>query len=263
MRTTLGRKELRSRRHLTPIRVRGSSGRNGSRDGVVSRHAFASMNHLAHLLLAGDDPEAQVGQVLADFVTAGSIASFAPGIQAGIRAHQRIDAYADGHPVFCVARKRLRPPYRRFGGVLLDVWFDHFLATGWDQHGNGTSLAEFAQARYRVLHEYRHLRAPRFRVVVEAMRQDDWLVAYSELSFVDRVLHGISRRFKRENPIGSALPVLLENYEALRSDFEEFFPELKAYAGTLRPRSRGPASEANLEGHRRIPQTLPAETRRR
>ena len=195
------------------------------------------MNYLAHLLLAGDDPEAQVGQVLADFVSAGSIASFAPGIRAGIRAHQRIDAYADSHPVFGVARKRLRPPYRRFGGVLLDVWFDHFLAAGWDRHGNGTTLAEFAQTRYRVLHEYRLLAPPRFQIVVEAMRRDDWLVAYSELAFVNRVLQGISRRCKRENPIGSALPVLIENYERLGSDFERFFPDLAEYARTLLPPS--------------------------
>ena len=113
------------------------------------------MNHLAHLLLAGDDPEAKVGQVLADFVRASEIAAFAPGIQAGIRAHQQIDSFGDSHAVFARARKRMKPPYRRFGGVLLDIYFDHFLARCWERSGDGGSLEGFADRTYRTLSDYR------------------------------------------------------------------------------------------------------------
>lgn len=189
-----------------------------------------SVNYLAHLLLAGDDPKAQVGQVLADFVSAGSIATFEAGIQAGIRAHQKIDVYSDTHPVYAAARRRLKPPFRRFAGVLLDVYFDHFLAKGWNCHGDGTALAEFAQQRYKTLRKYRVLASKRFRIVVDAMARDNWLVGYAELEGVERALQGISRRFRRENPIASGATVLIENYGPLRSDFEEFFPQLKEYS---------------------------------
>ncbi len=191
------------------------------------------MNHLAHLLLAGDAPEAKVGQVLADFVTAGEIAKFAPGIQSGIRAHQRIDSFADGHPVFAQARRRLKPPYRRFGGVLLDIYFDHFLARSWERHGDGGPLTGFAERAYRTLHEYRDLPSARFRVVVAAMRRDNWLVGYASLAGVDRALCGLSRRFPRANPLASGGAVLRDQYAALAGDFEEFFPPLAEYARTI------------------------------
>ncbi len=193
------------------------------------------MNHLAHLLLAGDDPEAKVGQVLADFVTAGDIAALAPGIQAGIRAHQRIDSFADSHPVFARARRRLKPPYRRFGGVLLDIYFDHFLARGWERYGDGGSLAGFADRSYRILNEYRDLPSARFRRVVAAMCRDNWLVGYASLAGVDRALQGLSQRFPRANPLASGGAVLRDQYAALEADFGEFFPSLAAYARSLAP----------------------------
>ena len=94
---------------------------------------------------------------------------FQADIQAGIRAHQKIDVYSDNHPVCRAARQRLQPPYRRFAGILLDVYFDHFLARGWSRHGDGTALAEFAQKRYEILVRYRDLPSKRFRLVVDAM----------------------------------------------------------------------------------------------
>lgn len=193
------------------------------------------MNHLAHLLLAGDDPEAKVGQVLADFVTAGDIAAFAPGIQAGIRAHQRIDAFADSHPVFARARRRLKPPYRRFGGILLDIYFDHFLARRWERYGDGGSLAGFADRTYRILNDYRDIPSARFRRVVTAMRRDNWLVGYASLAGVDRALQGLSQRFPRANPLGSGGTVLRDRYDALEADFRAFFPSLAEYARSLIP----------------------------
>ena len=191
------------------------------------------MNHLAHLLLSEDAPEAKVGQVLADCVTAGEIAKFAPGIQSGIRAHQRIDSFTDGHPVFARARRRLKPPFRRFGGVLLDIYFDHFLARTWVRHGDGSPLTEFAERAYRVLHEYRDLPSARFRAVVAAMRRDNWLVSYASLAGVDRALYGLSRRFPRANPLASGGAVLRDQYAPLAGDFEEFFPILAEFARTI------------------------------
>lgn len=198
-----------------------------------------TMNFLAHLLLSENDGEARVGQVLADFVDASSIGTFSAGIQSGIRAHQRIDAFSDRHPAFATARRRLRPPYRRYGGVLLDVYFDHFLASAWERHGNGTDLPEFAESCYRTLHSYRDLPAERFRIAIDAMRRGNWLVGYASVEGVDRALRGVARRCRHENPLDSGASVLKANYESFRSDFEIFFPRLKAYArsmhGTGRP----------------------------
>ncbi|MDE0105957.1 MAG: ACP phosphodiesterase [Bryobacterales bacterium] len=188
-----------------------------------------------------------VGQILADFVTASEISSFPPGIQAGIRRHQRIDAFTDSHPVFSRARRRLRPPHRRFAGVLLDVFFDHFLAVEWHAHGVGGSLSEFAQFCYRVLRQHGGLPAPRYLRAIDAMRRDDWLVNYRNLQGVDRALRGIGRRFPKENPLASGISVLQQDYRAFRSDFRAFFPLLVLEFGrTEAPRRRLGTGDAGL-----------------
>ncbi len=184
------------------------------------------MNHLAHLRLAAPDPDEMVGQVLADFVTAGAIPAFAPAIQAGIRRHQRIDAYTDGHPVVARARRRMRPPNRRFAGVFLDLFFDHFLAREWRVYGDGRPLEEFADFCYGVLRDRRALPAPRYGLAIDAMRRDNWLVGYADLAVVDRVCRAVSRRFPRKNPLASGAQILRNDYEAFRGDFGAFFPAL-------------------------------------
>ena len=187
------------------------------------------MNYLAHLYLAGDDPQAQVGQVLADFVASREIDGFAPGIRAGIRAHQRIDVFTDAHPIVQAARARMSPPYRRYGNILLDLFFDHFLAKKWDRYGGDISLEEFARRSYCNLEAHRDVYPGRFQRVVFFMRQGDWLGSYREVGNIDRALKGISRRLTRSNPLGDAVAVLRTQYKELEGDFTGFFPELEAY----------------------------------
>ncbi len=188
------------------------------------------MNYLAHLYLAGDDPQAQVGQVLADFVASREIDGFAPGIRDGIRAHQRIDVFTDAHPVAQAARRRMAPPYRRYGNILLDLFFDHFLAKNWGRYRGDVALEEFARSSYRNLEDYRDVYpGGRFQLVVLLMRQGDWLGSYRKVENIDRALKGISRRLTRSNPLGDAVSVLRDQYEELGADFAKFFPELEAY----------------------------------
>ncbi len=195
------------------------------------------MNYLAHLYLAGDDPKAQVGQVLADFVLAREIDSFEPGIRAGIRAHQRIDVFTDSHPVVAAARRRMVAPYRRYGNILLDMFFDHFLAKNWDRYRGDVSLEQFSQQCYRVLNGHRDVHRERFQQVVISMQNGDWLGSYRDLDNIDRALRGISRRLTGENPLATGVSVLRVQYDELEADFKTFFPELAHF---VRERTAAP-----------------------
>ncbi len=203
------------------------------------------MNYLAHLYLAGDDPQAQVGQILADFVASREIDGFTPGIRAGIRAHQRIDVFTDTHPIPAAARRRMAPPYRRYGNILLDLFFDHFLAKNWERYRSDVPLGEFARRSYRNLEEHSHIYPGRFRRVVFFMRRGDWLGSYRDTANIDRALKGISRRLTRSNPLGDAVSVLQDQYRELEEDFAKFFPELEEYV-------RKHAETAQRQGPARI-----------
>ena len=192
------------------------------------------MNYLAHLLLAGDDPGLIVGALLGDFVRPRQIPEYSEAIQAGIRLHIQIDVFTDDHPVVARGKARMRAPYRRYAAVLTDIFYDHFLARGWKTFGTAENLEQFAENRYGVLLDHHPLLPPRLQRIVPVMAEQDWLTAYRDLDAVDETLRRLSGRLKRANPLPHAVCMLEENYAALESDFQEFFPQLAAFAKTAR-----------------------------
>ncbi len=188
------------------------------------------MNYLAHLLLAGNADEHVVGGLLADFVRPAEISAYSPGVQAGIRLHQRIDAFSDGHGAFARSRRRLRPPYRRWAPVLVDIFYDHFLAADWNRHSPGEDLDAFRGRVYGVLARSERIFPERLRRMLPRMIGEDWLGSYRDAEGVERTLKRLSRRPKRPNPLADAACVLRENYDGLADDFAEFFPELTEFS---------------------------------
>lgn len=171
--------------------------------------------------------------MLGDFVRPGEIAAYPPEIRAGIGMHQRVDAFSDSHPVFAASRRRFEPPYRRYAGILVDLAYDHFLAKHWDEHSPDVSLPEFAQRAYVVLHEHHAILPLPLQRMLPYMIEDDWLCSYRDLENIGRALRGISRRFRRETPLPTALGAVQANYDGLESDFRLFFPELVDFSAQM------------------------------
>jgi acyl carrier protein phosphodiesterase len=86
------------------------------------------VNYLAHLYLSGHCPERMIGGLLGDFVKGPLRGDYPPAIEAGILLHRKIDVFTDNLPAVRTALSRFEPPYRRFGGILLDLWYPHFMA---------------------------------------------------------------------------------------------------------------------------------------
>jgi acyl carrier protein phosphodiesterase len=90
------------------------------------------MNHLAHALLSGADDGWRLGGLLGDFVRGRMDPRLPLPVQRGIAQHRAIDAYTDNHAEIRALRARFQPPYRRYAGILIDIWFDHLRpATAW------------------------------------------------------------------------------------------------------------------------------------
>ncbi len=92
------------------------------------------MNWLAHLYLSpADDPEFRLGNLLADFIKGGARRELGESFQRGVRCHQAIDAFTDFHPVVQRSRTRIAARHGHFSGILIDVFYDHFLARNWPE----------------------------------------------------------------------------------------------------------------------------------
>ncbi|MDQ2695499.1 MAG: ACP phosphodiesterase [Pseudomonadota bacterium] len=202
------------------------------------------MNFLAHLYLAGDDPQALVGGLMGDFVKGRieTLEGLTPGLRQGIVLHRRVDAFTDAHPLVGRSRGRVQPRFRRYAGILVDVYYDHFLARHWQRYA-AEPLPAFTARVYRVLAGHYALMPPRMQRSVACMIRDDWLGGYRQLAGVGRALRGIEGRLRRESRLGEAVADLEMNYPALEQDFISFFPLLCAFVAEQTAPPPPPARE--------------------
>ncbi|MET0496937.1 MAG: ACP phosphodiesterase [Steroidobacteraceae bacterium] len=191
------------------------------------------MNWLAHVFLSDDDIEFQLGNLLADVVRGPELESMSPQFIRGVQRHKAIDSFTDAHPAVRRSRLRLGPEHRRFSGVLMDVFYDYFLATHWQSYST-VSLEEFTAAFYaNATGSNVHLPAPA-QLLVDRIVGYDLLGQYRNVHGVEQSLRRLSQRlavrWKRDFALESSVPVLLANETALAGDFAEFFPQVQLLA---------------------------------
>jgi acyl carrier protein phosphodiesterase len=187
------------------------------------------LNYLAHLFLSDPHPESLVGNLLGDFARGVDLSGFSPRIQAGVALHFRVDGFTDAHPVVLESKRRIAAPHRRYAGVLVDIFYDHFLAVDWHLYAP-MALDAFTGDAYRALAAHGPILPERMARTCAAMAAGDWLGSYREVESIDLVLRRMSRRLRRENDLGTGAAALRASYEPLREDFHRFFPELLAFA---------------------------------
>ena len=186
------------------------------------------MNWLAHLYLSEPDPAFRIGNLLPDMAPPGVLAGLPEAYQAGIARHRRIDRFTDAHPVVRESVGRFAPPLRRFGGILTDIFYDHFLARDWS-HYSDVPLTDFTRDFYRSVPAHRRHLPPDARRVFFYMRAGDWLASYREVDGIRDALRRLSHRFRRPVELAPATKVLEDHYDAFHNDFRRFFPDLRAH----------------------------------
>lgn len=183
------------------------------------------MNFLAHLYLSGEDEELRFGNFIADAVKGRSLLKYPPGIQNGIRLHRAIDTYTDQHPVVKSSITRLIPNYRKFSGVIVDIYYDHFLASNWSYYSD-TALETFVQQAYKMLiNNYGKLPA-RSKRILPFMITQNWLEGYRHFDVMERVFRGMSRRIKFRSGMEHAVEDLKKDYIEYEKEFFAFFPDV-------------------------------------
>jgi acyl carrier protein phosphodiesterase len=199
------------------------------------------VNWLAHLYLSEPAIEFRLGNLLADLVTAEETAGLGEDFCRGVRRHRAIDAFTDAHPVVRQSRARLNGAHRRFAGILVDVFYDHLLAAGWDRHSD--ELLESFTAGFHTEARASSLALPPLAArVLQRMIAEDRLASYAGIEGVyaalQRLSEHLSERLGRPCVLAEGMPQLLAHREALAADFHQFFPELKSHVAGL------PQSEA-------------------
>jgi acyl carrier protein phosphodiesterase len=197
------------------------------------------MNWLAHLLLSEPDVEHRLGNLLADVVKGKARAALPPGVRRGIACHQAIDAFTDAHPVVSRSKRRLGDEHGRCAGILIDIFYDHFLARDWSRYA-AVPLEQFTAEVYASFRGYASAGLPaEARELLARAGEGDLLGSYRRLTGIEAALRRLSRRLEarlgRPFALERAVVELEAHYDALGRDFAEFFPELRAHIEAGRP----------------------------
>jgi len=190
------------------------------------------MNHLMHLFLSGNDPEILVGNLMGDFVKGRLDDRFPPGIRRGIEIHRKIDSFAAGNAFFLQSKRCIDPCFGHYRAVLVDIFYDHFLARDWDRYSPST-LEEFIRISYQTLCRYEAQLPPRLLELLPRMFSRHWLIAYQEPAGIEIALRRMSTRLARPNPLAEGFAELSKKRDLLQSDFRGFLPEVCTYTGSL------------------------------
>ena len=187
------------------------------------------MNFLAHAYLSGDKPDILIGNFIADHITGNDYDHYRKGIIQGIYLHRKIDSFTDSHPRFLSSKRRLHPNYHKYSGVIVDMFYDHFLANYWSSWSS-CGLTEFTERSYAVLIQNFNILPARTRRILPYMVEDNWLASYADLNFLQLSLQGLATRTPHRSGMEKAVTDLRAHYDLFHSEFRDFFPDLASYA---------------------------------
>lgn len=190
------------------------------------------MNHLAHVFLAPDSPEARVGSILGDFTRGIDVSLLPVSVQQGIRHHRAVDSFTDQHPEVLASKTLFSKQRRRFAGVALDILYDHYLLRHW-QRFSQTDRAIFVEHIYQELQRNEHLMPEKMAQVTRRMVEHDWFGAYRDLESIGYALDRVAGRIRFANKFTGMIDEIRANDVELEKRFLRFFPDLQSFAGDI------------------------------
>ncbi|TYC62528.1 DUF479 domain-containing protein [Marinobacter sp. BW6] len=190
------------------------------------------MNHLAHVFLAPDSPEARVGSILGDFSRGVDLSALPDSVKQGVRHHRAVDSYTDQHPDVLASKQVFSRQRRRFAGVALDILYDHFLLKHWDRFSEVERDA-FIRRTYRELQEKEHLMPDKMARVTQRIVWNDWFGAYQDLDNIGYALDRVAGRIRFRNGFTGIITEIRANQDELERNFLSFFPDLQEFAGGI------------------------------
>jgi len=197
------------------------------------------VNFLAHFHIAdvirrrrGEaDHGLLVGALLGDHVKGPLKGEYPSHWEQGIRLHRRIDALTDSDPATRQCLRAFPAHFRRYGGIALDVCYDHFLSRHWQADWLDTvpqALAAFSEQCYQ------QLQADSRHFPQAARRQSRFLAEYNVLCSlqdwhnIERTLARIARRLQRDNPLSDCGAILTPMQGEIEASFLALYPRLLA-----------------------------------
>ena len=150
---------------------------------------------------------------------------FPADIQKGILLHRAIDTFTDAHPVFRQSTKRLHANYHHYSGVIVDIFYDHFLAKNWSTYSD-ERLEDYSELFYQSLRDNYSILTSRTQGFMPYMINHNWLVSYQTIEGIGVILAKMDTRMKYESNMRFSITELELFYSEFENEFTVFFEDL-------------------------------------
>ncbi|MDR0228030.1 MAG: acyl carrier protein phosphodiesterase [Flavobacteriaceae bacterium] len=186
------------------------------------------MNFLAHIYLSGENELIKIGNFVADSVRGKQYLDYPLDIQKGIKLHREIDSYTDQHLLWRQTKKPLVPRYNHYSAVLVDMYYDHFLAKYWSTYST-VSLEDYAATFYESLERNYEILPSKVQQFLPILLKENWLVLYQDIEGLKYILTKMDGRTKGVSKMSFGTEELLVHYDEFLQNFEAFFEELQLH----------------------------------
>lgn len=173
------------------------------------------------------------GALLGDFVKGPLRGDFSPATERGIALHRRIDGFSNRDAELQQLIRKFPADLQRYGGIITDVIFDHFLSIHW-QRFHDISLEEFADGIYAHIDQSNVHWPKEARLFSQRLIQHDLLNNYRNWKTIEGVLSSIGARLSRSNSLDRAAVLVRPQFDTMESVFLGTYPRIELFARELR-----------------------------
>ena len=165
---------------------------------------------------------------MADSIRGHSYDVYPQEIQKGILLHRSIDSFTDMHPIYRQSKHRLHEKYGHYSGVIMDIFYDHFLAKNWKTYSD-ENLDDYAENFYHLLKDNYEVLTERVKNMMPYLIARNWLVSYSTIAGLEMIMFQMNHRTKNRVAMHESMIELQQYYSEFENEFTLFFEELRQH----------------------------------
>jgi acyl carrier protein phosphodiesterase len=190
------------------------------------------MNFLAHIYLSGKDEQIKIGNFMGDYIKGKAFHIYPDKIKQGILLHRYIDSFTDVNKNTSEAKQLFAPKYRKYSGIIIDIIYDHFLASNWEQFSS-SPLIDFIEDFHKLLFKYQEMMPSEVQKMFPNLIKNERLYSYRKIEGIKNVFSTMAKYTSLPDHSEYAISTLQENYGYLKNLFFKFFKEIIYYIETV------------------------------
>lgn len=166
---------------------------------------------------------------MADGIRGNDYLNFPTEIKKGIILHRAIDTFTDANITFRISKHRLHKRYGHYSGVIIDIFYDHFLAKNWQTYSK-EPLEDYVHRFYQSLQENHEILTLKTKKFLPTMTAQNWLLSYATFDGISKILFQMDYRTKFKSKMQFSVEELKEFYAEFEEEFTLFFEEIRKYS---------------------------------